>query len=53
MMDGGHIAMGLVESIIRRPLSLKIQQALLAIGALILGSLMTIAFYNDLTRLVS
>lgn len=53
MLDGGHIAYGLVEWVRGRPVSLKMQQRGMAVGLVLLGSLMVLALFNDFVRLFS
>jgi regulator of sigma E protease len=53
MLDGGHLLYYVAEAIMRKPLSLKIQQIGLSIGLLLLVSLMVLAFYNDVIQLGS
>lgn len=52
MLDGGHLFFYLVEVLRRKPLSEATQMIGLRIGFAILVSLMLVAFYNDLLRLV-
>jgi len=52
ILDGGHIMFCLIEGIIRRPVSLKIQMIAQRIGFTILIMLMVFAFYSDLEKLV-
>jgi regulator of sigma E protease len=51
VLDGGHIMFCLIEGIIRRPLSLKLQAALQHIGIILLLALMLFAFVNDFDRI--
>jgi len=51
MLDGGHLAFYLVEFIRGKPLSEQTQAMLQKIGILSLLMLMSLAFFNDLTRL--
>jgi len=52
MLDGGHLLYYLIEAVRRKPLSESSQMIGLRIGLIILVSLMFIAFYNDILRLV-
>ena len=52
VLDGGHILYAVIEFLKGKPLSEKTQQRGLAVGIAILASLMTLAFYNDLVRLL-
>jgi regulator of sigma E protease len=51
VLDGGHLLYNLVEWLSGRPMSESAQQVGQQLGILALLALMTIAFYNDLTRL--
>lgn len=51
VLDGGHIAFFLIEIGLGRPLPERVQIWGLQIGVFIVGSIMLLAFYNDLTRL--
>lgn len=51
MLDGGHIAYGIVELIRGRPVSVRAQQRGMAIGFALLGSVMVLALFNDFARL--
>jgi regulator of sigma E protease len=50
-LDGGHIFILLIESIIRRPLTLKARIVIQQIGMTFLLILMVTVVYNDITRL--
>lgn len=50
VLDGGHLAMIAVETIQRRPPTLKTQERAIRIGFVILGLLMLLAFHNDIIR---
>ncbi|MFW2331987.1 MAG: RIP metalloprotease RseP [Nitrospinota bacterium] len=52
VLDGGHILFLTIESIIRKPLSLKLQEAAQKVGISLLLLLMVFAFYNDIKRLL-
>jgi regulator of sigma E protease len=52
MLDGGHLFYYLIEAVRRKPLSEGAQMIGLRIGLIILVSLMFVAFYNDILRLV-
>ena len=52
VLDGGHILYGVIEWVTRRPLSDKVQKLGLNIGLGFLFMLMSIAFYNDIIRLL-
>jgi regulator of sigma E protease len=51
VLDGGHLLYNLIEWLQGRPLSESSQQLGQQVGILLLLALMSIAFYNDLTRL--
>lgn len=51
VLDGGHILFFVIELVIGRPLSERVQIWGLQIGVVIVASMMLLAFYNDLTRL--
>lgn len=50
-LDGGHLLFLTIEAIIRRPVSLKIQERLTQAGFLLLMVLMVVVMYNDLVNL--
>ncbi len=51
VLDGGHLLYNLIEWLRGKPLSESAQQVGQQLGILVLLALMSIAFYNDLTRL--
>jgi regulator of sigma E protease len=51
VLDGGHIAQSVVETVTRRPLSVRAREIANMVGLLLLISLMIFAFRNDLVRL--
>lgn len=51
VLDGGHILYCLVELIKGSPVSERVQQVGMQIGILLVGGLMVLAVFNDLTRL--
>jgi regulator of sigma E protease len=51
VLDGGHLLYNFIEWVQGRPLSESAQQIGQQIGIFVLLALMSIAFYNDLTRL--
>ena len=53
VLDGGHLALYAVEAVKGRPLSEKTVMVCQQIGVFILISLMSLAFYLDLERLLS
>jgi regulator of sigma E protease len=52
ILDGGHIMFCLVELVRGKPVSEKIQLVAVQVGLFLIGGLMIIAVYNDLTRLI-
>ncbi len=51
-LDGGHIIFNLYEAVFKREINEEIMYKLTLAGWAILGSLMLIGIYNDLTRLI-
>ena len=51
MLDGGHILLNTIESVLGKPLPESIQIMTLKLGMAVLLSLMLVAFYNDISRL--
>lgn len=52
VLDGGHIAMDLIEIIARRPLSVRVKTFCFKVGGFALLALMLVALFNDGVRLV-
>lgn len=52
LLDGGHLLYYLVEIVTGKPLTERIQVLGQQFGLVVLGSLMLLAFYNDIWRLV-
>jgi len=52
LLDGSHILFFCIEGIRKKPLSLKMQLIFQKIGIVLLASLMLLATYNDITRLL-
>lgn len=50
ILDGGHLLYGLFEVILRRPLSEKMRLLGVRLGVFLLGALMFLAIFNDLSR---
>jgi len=50
VLDGGHIVMSLIESIIRRPLPVKIQEYATTAFAVLLISFMLFESFQDVKR---
>lgn len=50
MLDGGHLVFFLVEGVIRRPLPMRVREIAHLVGAVVLLSLMGLAFKNDVER---
>lgn len=53
ILDGGHLLLFAIESIRRRPLSIKMRERAQQIGLFIIIILMIFAFYNDIMRFLS
>lgn len=51
VLDGGHLVYYAIEGVLGRPLSEKTQMVGLRIGIVLMGSLMLLAIFNDLSRL--
>jgi regulator of sigma E protease len=52
VLDGGHIAQALVETVTRRPLSVRTREVANIIGIILLFTLMIFVFKNDIVRLI-
>lgn len=50
VLDGGHILMALYELITRRPVDVRVQEAVTMVFALLLLSLMLYVTFNDVTK---
>jgi len=50
VLDGGQFLFLLAESILRRPLSLKLRERLTLVGLVLIVCLMVLAFKNDIAR---
>ena len=53
ILDGGHILYGVVEICTGRPVPDRIQAIGVQVGLFFIGFLFLLAFYNDVTRLIS
>ncbi len=51
VLDGGHLVYYAIEGVLGRPLSEKAQTLGLRVGIVLMGSLMFLAIFNDLSRL--
>jgi len=51
VLDGGHIFFFIIEAIMKKPLSYKVQSIIQQIGFLFLVTLMIFAFYNDISKI--
>ena len=51
ILDGGHVMFCLAEIVLRRPVPDRVQAWGLQLGLAIVGGMMLLAFYNDITRL--
>lgn len=47
VLDGGHIAILLVEGLIRRDLSIRVKERVTQVGFAVLAALMIVVLYND------
>jgi len=52
VLDGGHLLYFLVEAVRGKPLSEEVQEQGARVGIALLIALMSLAFYNDITRLL-
>jgi regulator of sigma E protease len=52
MLDGGHLVFYAIEAVRRRPLSEKVQEIGFRIGLALVLTLMVIATWNDISRLI-
>jgi len=52
VLDGGHIVACMVESVTRRPISLRTREIANLVGILLLVLLMIVVFKNDIVRLM-
>ncbi len=50
VLDGGHLAFFTLEAIRRKPLSIAVQEKFMLVGLIMIITLMTFAFYNDIVR---
>jgi regulator of sigma E protease len=53
VLDGGHLAACLVESVTRRPLSIRAREIANLVGIVLLVMLMIVVFKNDLARVLA
>jgi regulator of sigma E protease len=51
VLDGGHIFIMAIETVVRRDFSLPLKEKMLFIGLVVLMTLMVTVIYNDLTRI--
>jgi regulator of sigma E protease len=52
MLDGGHLLYFVIEAVKGSPVSEQVMEAGARIGLLMLAGLMSLAFYNDIVRLI-
>lgn len=52
VLDGGHLLYYAIEAVIRRPVPERIQAWGLQLGLLLISSVMVLAIYNDVSRLL-
>ena len=50
VLDGGHIAIMVLEGVARQDFSVRMKERMLTVGAVLLLALMVTVVYNDLTR---
>ncbi len=53
VLDGGHLAACLIESVTRRPLSIRAREIANLVGIVLLVMLMIVVFKNDLARVLA
>ncbi len=53
VLDGGHIVFFSLEAVLGRPVKIKTQEVAQQVGVFLLISLMALAFYNDIVRLIT
>ena len=53
ILDGGHLAFFVIEGVIGRPINLRVKEIALQIGLVLLVALMGLAFYFDISRLIT
>jgi len=51
-LDGGHLAIILVESAMRRPLSMRVRMVVQQLGVMLLLALIAVIIFNDITRII-
>ena len=52
VLDGGHLLYYTIEAIIRRPVPERFQAMGMQLGLLVIGGIMILAVYNDVSRLL-
>ena len=52
VLDGGHLTMFIVEAIMRRPLSLRVQERIHQAGTAIMLFIIALVMFNDLNQMV-
>jgi regulator of sigma E protease len=52
VLDGGHLAACLLETVTRRPLSVRAREIANMVGIVLLVMLMIVVFKNDIVRLM-
>jgi regulator of sigma E protease len=50
VLDGGHLAMIVIEAVTRRPISIKIKLVVQQVGMVLLLALMAVIIFNDMGR---
>lgn len=52
VLDGWHLLIFLIESVVGRPVSLKLRERAQQVGIFIIILIMLLVFYNDITRII-
>jgi len=52
ILDGGHLFFFAIEAILRRPLNIRHREIAQQVGLVLLISMMAVAFYNDIARVI-
>jgi regulator of sigma E protease len=52
VLDGGQLVFLLAEGVLGRPLPLKLREKLTLLGLALVGTLMALAFWNDIRRVI-
>jgi regulator of sigma E protease len=52
VLDGWHLLIFLIESVVGRPVSLKLRERAQQVGIFIIIFIMLLVFYNDISRII-